>query len=343
VDGPAGREELAVRHAVVLDPGTEPVVPPIPGIHGTPCWTNREAVRAREVPRSLVVLGGGAIGCEFAQVFRRFGAEVTVVEAAERLLALEEPESSAVLADVFAAEGIDVRTGVRATRVAHTEAEDGGGFVVELEDGSTVRGERLLVATGRRADLRAVGLDALGVDGSLPTAPVDEHLRVAEGVYAIGDVVGHGAYTHVSMHHAGVVAEVVRRVAAGESLDGAPTAQPHAVPRVTFTDPEVGGVGLTEQQAREAGLSVRTGSTQVPSVARGWIHGVGNEGHLKLVADADRDVLVGATSMGPTGGEVLAALSLAVSAEVPLADLRRTIWAYPTIARGIGDALRELG
>lgn len=336
----AGNQEFDVRVAVVVNTGTEPVVPPVDGLEGTPFWTNRDAVRTREVPRSLIVLGGGAIGCELAQVFARFGAEVTVIESAQRLLAMEEPESGDILGEVFGREGITARTGVRAIGVAH---DDQDGFTVTLDDGSHLQAERLLVATGRKVDLGAVGLDTVGVDTSLRAVPVDEHLKVADGVYAVGDIVGQGAYTHMSMYHAGIVTEVVQRLARGDSLDGAPRAEHHAVPRVTFTDPEVGAVGLTERQARDAGLTVRTGSTPVPSVARGWIHGVGNEGHIKLVADADRGVLVGATSMGPTGGEVLGALSVAVAAAIPLDQLRRTIWAYPTIHRGIGDALRELG
>jgi len=334
-----GDLELSARLAVVVNTGTEPAVPPIDGLAETPYWTNREAIRTREVPESLIVLGGGAIGCELAQVFTRFGSEVTVIEAADRLLPLEEPEAGELLAQVFASEGIAVRAGVAAKQVTH--AVDG--FTVTLADATEMSAERLLVATGRTVDLAAVGLETVGVDVSARFAPVDDHLRVTEGVFAIGDIAGKGAFTHLSMYHAGIVIETIRRQAQGGDPDEAPPADHHAVPRATFTDPEVGGVGLTERQAREAGHSVRTGVAQVPETARGWIHKVGNEGFLKLVLDADREVLVGATSVGPTGGEVLGALSLAVSAAVPLRDLQRSIWAYPTIHRGIGDAVRALG
>jgi pyruvate/2-oxoglutarate dehydrogenase complex dihydrolipoamide dehydrogenase (E3) component len=154
-------------------------------------------------------------------------------------------------------------------------------------------------------------------------------------VWAIGDVTGKGAFTHVAMYHAGIV---VRSIL-GEP---GPAADYRALPRVTFTDPEIGAVGMTEQQARDAGLDVRTGSAQIPSSARGWIHKAGNEGFIKLVVDAGRDILVGATSAGPTGGEVLGALAVAVKAEVPVSTLRETIWAYPTFHRAIGDALSAL-
>ena len=175
----------------------------------------------------------------------------------------------------------------------------------------------------------------MGVDPSARVAPIDDRCRVADGVWAVGDITGQGAFTHVAMYQAGIVI--------GEILgEGGPAADYRALPRVTFTDPEVGSVGLTEQQARERFTSIMVGSTNVPSTARGWIHKVGNEGLIKLIADADRGVLVGATSIGPTGGEVLGALTVAVHAQVPLDTLRSMIYAYPTFHRGIEDALRGL-
>jgi pyruvate/2-oxoglutarate dehydrogenase complex dihydrolipoamide dehydrogenase (E3) component len=156
------------------------------------------------------------------------------------------------------------------------------------------------------------------------------------GVWAVGDVTGHGAFTHIAVYQAGIaVPDILGK-------DG-PTAAYHAVPRVTFTDPEIGSVGLSEERARENGIDVRVGFAELPSAARGWIHKAGNEGLIKLVADAEREVLVGATSVGPMGGEVLGALVLAVHAEVPLETLRRMIYAYPTFHRAIEDALRDLG
>ncbi|MCU1643754.1 MAG: NAD(P)/FAD-dependent oxidoreductase [Nocardia sp.] len=326
----AGGERVFQATRIVLNPGTAPAIPPLPGLEGTPYWTNREAVTATEVPRSLIVLGGGPVGAEFAQLFARFGVEVTVI-VPRRLLPQDEPEAGDLLAKVFATEGITVRKGAHAASVAH----DGANFTVELDNGQSVQAEQLLIATGRRTDLSALGIGVLGLDETAKTLPVDERMRVADGVWAIGDVTGQGAFTHMSMYQA--------RIAAQDILDSSDEiAQYRAVPRVTFTDPEVGAVGLTEAQARAAGLNVRTASTEVPTSVRGWIHKVGNEGFIKLIEDADRGVLVGATSVGPQGGEVLSALSVAVHAEVPTSTLRQLIFAYPTFHRAIEAALDAL-
>ncbi|MQA84431.1 MAG: NAD(P)/FAD-dependent oxidoreductase [Streptosporangiales bacterium] len=327
-----GDRVFRARRGIVLATGTEPAAPPIDGLAGTPYWTNREAIETEVVPESLIVLGGGAIGSELVQVFARFGARVTVVEAVDRLLPGDEPEAGALLAEVFAREGIEVHTGALATQVRH----DGDRFDLTLKDGTELSAERLLVATGRRADLAALGVGAVGIDESGKAIPVDEHLRAATGVWALGDVTGKGAFTHMAVYQAGIVAADIL----GERT---PSAEYHAVPRVTFTDPEIGAVGLTEGQARELGLRVRIGSAPVPSSARGWIHKAGNDGFIKLVEDVDRGVLVGATSAGPNGGEVLGALSVAVHAAVPTDRLRQMIYAYPTFHRAIEDALRELG
>lgn len=326
-----GDRVIEARRGIVVATGTRPVAPPIPGLDEVPHWTNREAIEATELPSSLIVLGGGAVGAELAQVFARFGVEVTVVEALDRLVSGEEPEAGGLLAEVFGQEGIGVRTGVKATEVR----QDDGQLVVELDDGSRVTAVQLLVATGRRADLGAAGLGAVGVDESQRWVPVDGHMRVAEGVWALGDITGHGAFTHVSVYQSPIAAASIL----GEQH--AP-ADYRALPRVTFTDPEIGAVGLTEAQARDAGISVRTGTAKVPHTARGWIHKAGNEGFIKLVEDGDQGVLVGGTAMGPAGGEVLGALAVAVHAQVPTEQLRQMIYAYPTFHRGIEDALRDL-
>jgi len=298
---------------------------------GTPYWTNHEAIETGQLPESIVVLGGGAVGAELAQVFGRFGARVTIVEALGQLLPLEEPESGKLIAKVFGREGIGVHTGSPAERVSH----DGDAFTVSLKGGQEVTGERLLVATGRRADLASLGAGTVGIDESGRQIPVDGHLRAAPGVWALGDVVGQGAFTHMSMYHAGiVVADIL-----GEEHH---PAEHHAVPRVTFTDPEVGAVGLTEAGAREQGITVRVGRSQVPSSARGWIHKAGNDGFIKLVQDAERGVLVGATSAGPAGGEVLSMLTLAVHAAVPAQRLGEMIYAYPTFHRAVEEAVHRL-
>ena len=326
-----GDEVFQARRGIVIGTGTAPAVPPIEGLAGTPYWTNREAIEAEELPDSLLILGGGAIGLELAQVYARFGTTVTVVEALDRLLALEEPESSALVAKVFTAEGIGVRTGVKATRVEH----DGQQFSLTVDSGQPLVGQKLLVATGRRANLGDLGLASVGLDEQARFLPVDEWLRAGDRLWGVGDVTGHGAFTHVAMYEADIVVRDILR-------QGGPAADYRALPRVTFTDPEVGAVGLTEAQAREKGIAVRTAYTDLTASTRGWIHKAGNEGFIKLVADTDRSVLVGATSAGPVGGEVLGALAVAVHGQVPIARLASMIYAYPTFHRAIQAAVKEL-
>jgi len=335
LDGP-GRVRVddlvfEARRGVVLATGTRPAVPPLPGLDDVEFWTNHEAVEAKEAPASLVVLGGGAVGLELGQVFARFGSKVTLVEQGKRVLPAEEPEACELVAEVFAKEGIDVRMGVGARSVART----GAGVEVTLDDDTLVTGERLLVATGRRADMRPLGVASVGLDENAHAVAVDDRLRAADRLWAIGDVTGLGPFTHIAVYQA--------RIAAADILGKpAPPADYHALPRVTFTDPEVGAVGLTEQRARDEGIDVRIGLAQLQKSSRGWIHKVGNEGFFKLVADHRRGVLVGATSVGPHGGETLGLLTLAVHAEIPVEQLRWMIYAYPTFHRGIEDALRDL-
>ncbi len=326
-------ERFEARHGVVIATGGEPASPPIDGLDQVGFWTNREAIEASELPRSLVVLGAGPIGLELAQAFHRFGTGVTLVEVAERALPAEEPENGAAMGEVLGAEGMTLRTGVAAKSV---RGGDRGGVVVSLSDGSTVQGERLLVATGRRSDLSSLGVDAAGLDPAARAVEVDEHLRAGPGVWSVGDVTGKGAFTHLAMYQARIAtADILGRDHAAADYS--------AVPRVTFTDPEVASVGMSEAQARQAGHRVRSGVATTASSARGWIHGPGAEhGVLKLVADADRDLLLGGSVMGPAAGEVVGLLVLAVRQRVPVAALRELIYPYPTFVRGLEDALRQL-
>ncbi|OLR89963.1 dihydrolipoyl dehydrogenase family protein [Actinokineospora bangkokensis] len=330
VTGPDGTTVVTATKGIVLNTGTAPAVPPIPGLADGPVWTNREAVQALAVPESLVVIGGGPVGCEFAQVFARFGAQVTLLQSNARLLPQDEPEAGELLAERLRADGVDVRTGVKITRATHHD----GSVTLDIDGGEPVTAATVLVAAGRKTDMAALGLGVYGLDESAKGPTVDDRMRAAEGLWAIGDIAGKGAFTHMSMYQAAI---------AGDDILGQDTkADYRAVPRVTFTDPEVGAVGLTEAQAREAGLTVRTGTTQIPASSRGFIHKLGNEGLIKLVEDADRGVLVGATAMGPGGGEVLGALAVAVHGEVPVDTLRGMIFAYPTFHRAIESALADL-
>jgi pyruvate/2-oxoglutarate dehydrogenase complex dihydrolipoamide dehydrogenase (E3) component len=337
LDGPTrvvvGDDTYEARRAVVVAAGAKAWAPPIPGLAELAgrYWTNREAIEADTVPPSLVILGGGAIGVELGQVFARFGAEVSIVEGAPRLLALEEPESSALVAHVLAAEGIHIHTRARITGARHHD----GRFVLDLEGAAPVTGDRLLVATGRRPDLASLNVASIGVDGRAHGLPVDGHLRVTDGVWGVGDITGVGAFTHVSMYQADIAVKDIL----GKNP---PPADYRGLPRVTFTDPEVGSVGLSEAAALQRGLTVRVGTYPIPDTTRGWIHKVGNQGFIKLVEDTGRGVLVGATSAGPTGGEVLSMLTLAVHAQIPVDTLRGMIFAYPTFHRAVEPALADL-
>jgi pyruvate/2-oxoglutarate dehydrogenase complex dihydrolipoamide dehydrogenase (E3) component len=326
VETPDGIERIVASRGVVLNTGTTASVPPIDGLADTPFWTNREALKATAAPASLIVIGGGAIGLELAQAYSRFGTDVVVLEAGPRILGPEEPESSELIADVLTSEGMDVRAGVTIDGVAH----DGERFHVTCGE-VTLEAEQVLVAAGRTSRIDDVGLDTVGVDGSKRFLDVDDDQQVAEGLWAIGDIVGRGAFTHVAMYQS----ERAARSILGETQEAYDT----SFPRVTFTDPEVGGVGLTEQQARDQGISVEVATSSVASSSRGFVHGPGHEGLIKLVIDTDRDVLLGATSIGPTGGETLAGLAVAVRAEVPISTLRNSIYAYPTYWRAVESTL----
>jgi pyruvate/2-oxoglutarate dehydrogenase complex dihydrolipoamide dehydrogenase (E3) component len=321
-------ETYEASKGILLNPGTRPATPPIEGLADTPFWTNREILRTDTLPASLAVIGGGPIGAELAQGVARFGVRVTVLELGPHILGPVEPEVAAVVADVFAREGIQVLTGITIERVSYDE----GRFTVSLGD-QDVTADKLLVAAGRTPNLDDLGLETVGLDPSARSLEVDDRMLVSDGLWAIGDVVGHGAFTHMSMYQSAIA------VASILGKDG-PSADYRAVPHVTFTDPEVGGVGMTEKQARDAGLAVRIGTTDLAASTRGWIAKA--EGMVKLVEDADRGVLVGANVVGPAGGELLGMLSTAVHAEVPTATLESMIYAYPTLHRGISEALKDL-
>jgi pyruvate/2-oxoglutarate dehydrogenase complex dihydrolipoamide dehydrogenase (E3) component len=314
------------RKGIVLNTGTSPSAPPIDGLADVDYWTNRDVVRLKELPRTVIVIGGGPIGCEMAQVLAQFGVQVTVVEVADRLVAVEEPEASEILEKAFTDLGMEVVTSAKIGRVR----QDGDEFVVELPDRS-LRAERLLVAAGRRNNIGGIGLEHVGLDPEPRVLDPDERMRVAEGVWAIGDITGKGAFTHMSMYQAAVV---VRDLL---DQDG-PWADYRAVSRVTFTGPEIGSVGMSEASAREHGIDVRTATGDMGT--RGWI--AAEPGLIKLVADAGRGILVGGTAVGPSGGEVLSMITTAVHAEIPITTLADMHFAYPTFHRGMQPVLQQL-
>jgi pyruvate/2-oxoglutarate dehydrogenase complex dihydrolipoamide dehydrogenase (E3) component len=319
VDG----ERITASRALVLATGARPWIPPM--FEAVPHWTNRDAIAVEELPATLSIVGGGAIGLEIGQAMARFGVEVTIIEMADRLVAPEEPEASALITEILRREGIVVHTGARIERV---EPWGATGTTIHLEGAPPVSAERMLVATGRRPDLAGLGVAALGLDESGHAVPVDGHMAVLPGVWAVGDLTGKGAFTHIAMYQARICVAAIL----GQPIS---EADYRALPRVTFTDPEIGSVGMTEAAARADGGEVQVYSEPIADSARGWIHR--GEGLVKLVAQDG--VLVGATSMGPMGGEVLSMLTLAIHARVPVPTLKDMIYAYPTFHRAVEAAL----
>jgi pyruvate/2-oxoglutarate dehydrogenase complex dihydrolipoamide dehydrogenase (E3) component len=324
-------QSLFARKAVVIATGSTPVFPPIPGLREARPWSSREATSAKAIPRRLLVMGGGAAGVELAQAFRRLGAaQVTVVEAAERLLPNEEPFAGAEVAAAFREEGIEVHTGRKIASVRR-QAPDRP-VEARLDDGRALPADELLVAVGRRPATADLGLEAVGLQPGGPIT-VDERMRAA-GVtggwlYAVGDVNGRALLTHMGKYQARVAADCIL----GRHPDGALVAVGHgAVPRVTFTDPQVAAVGLTERKAREQGLAVRTVSISLAEIPATWTRGKGLTGTAQLVVDAARQVVVGATFTGPEVGEMLHAATVAIVAEVPLERLEHAVPSFPTVS-----------
>jgi dihydrolipoamide dehydrogenase len=318
---------LAARTAVVLATGTTSLVPPIPGLGEARPWDNRSATAAKEVPGRLLVLGGGAVGVELAQAFRRLGAEeVTVVEGADRLLAREEPFASEEVEAAFEAEGIIVITGARMV-AARRDGRDGP-VVATLEGGRELVGDDILVAVGRRPATADLGLETVGLEPGQPVA-VDDRLRAGvDGgwLYAVGDCNGRAPLTHMGKYHGRVAGDVIL------GRDAADLAGQEMVPRVTFTDPQVCAVGLTEAQARDKGLEVtvvRYGTGDVPGA---YTLGNGVHGTSQLVVDDARRVVVGATFTGPGLQELLHSATVAVVGEVPVDRLWHAVPSFPTVS-----------
>ena len=322
-------ERYIARKAVVIANGSTASIPPIPGLDSVEFWTNRQATLPRELPISLAVLGGGAIGLELGQAFARFGSKVTIIEAGPRFLGLEEPEAGAGLKPHLESDGIELIAGDACVGVEKGDA----GVVLKMKSGARVTAERLLVATGRRANFEA--WEGAGLPrterGWLKVDPTT--LEAAPGVYGTGDVTGIGGFTHLAYYHGQVVARRLR----GEDA----RADHVAVPRVTFTDPEVASVGLSEAAAREQGIDVVIASTDPAESARGYIHDF-HGGMLKLVGDRRQSVLVGATVMSPRAGEILGELVLAVKVGTPIRALADVIHPFPAFNRVLGAALGEL-
>lgn len=327
LDGTGTVEVDGVRYTarhVVLATGSDPIIPPIPGLRGLEgIWTNREATGMKRVPRRLIVLGGGPVGVEMAQAVRRLGGEVVLVEGSAHLLAREPRPLGDALAVALRRDGIEIALGARAT-AARREGED---YVLELEDGRVLRGDRLLVATGRRPRVEGIGLESVGIQTTGHGVPVDARLSAGERLWAIGDVNGIWQLTHVGKYQGRIVAANIL----GERRE----ANYEAVPRVTFTDPQAASVG-----AGEAAFSATARISEVAKTATYTRAYDQSNGFLTLLSDGER--LTGAYALGPEAGEWLQQATLAIRARVPLDVLRDTIQPFPTFSEIYLGALNAL-
>ncbi|MCW2714956.1 MAG: pyridine nucleotide-disulfide oxidoreductase dimerization region [Frankiales bacterium] len=318
---------------LVLATGSRPNAPDVPGLDSVPTWTSDEALSAPERPGSLLVMGGGAVGCELAQVHARFGVRTTLVQAGPQVAGKEEPSIAALLAQVLRDDGVDLRLG---TQVHRAEPTGDGRATVHLSDGTRVTAERVLVAVGRTPSSDGLGLEVLGIATSDTGAvEVDDHCRVlgARGIWAAGDVTGAAPYTHTANYQARVVVENL--------LGGDRRADLRAIPRAVYTDPAVASVGMAEEQAREQGIDAVTAAMDLGEVARTSTEGAGG-GRLVLTADRKRGVLIGAAAIGPRADEWLSEATLAIRAEIPLSVLTDVVHPFPTFGEAYEPPLREL-
>jgi pyruvate/2-oxoglutarate dehydrogenase complex dihydrolipoamide dehydrogenase (E3) component len=349
VAGPGRIEVAANGHAprtletrnLIVAVGSAPVIPAVGGLEEAGYWTSNEGTSLRELPSSIVVLGGGVVGIELAQAYVRFGVRTTVVQGSDRILPRDHPKSSAVVAAQLRQEGVDIRTDVTAAAVR----AGGAGRVVELSDGSSVEAAALMVAVGRRAaDLRELGCEVAGV--TLDTrghADPDRQMRIHDGVFVAGDCAGGLQFTHVADYEG----RIATRAALGEDV----AADLAAVPKTTFTDPEAASVGMTLQQAWEKGRDAFEVTADFATTARGYTlepHRAasgpileGSPGHVSAVIDRDRHVLVGAFAACAGAAELIHEATVAIKADVPIPTLSDTIHAFPTAGRVFGNLMAE--
>ena len=330
-DGSAQHLETA---AIVIATGSQSKMPPIPGLAETGPWTNREATSTRELPRSLVVLGGGASGVELASVFARFGVETALVHSHERLLERDHDRNSQAIERILRDDGVELRLGARATRV-RPRAGDGDAHVVELSDGGVAEGHQIMVALGRSFGLDGLGLESVGVDAK--TLPRDGRLRIADGVFLIGDPAGPELFTHVSHYQGGLAV----RMALGEDV----SPDYRAIPRAVYVEPEVASVGVDIGQARSAGADAFELVADLATTARGYALEAAF-GHLAIVVDRPSEMILGASVVAPDASAAIHEVVLAVQARIPIPVLAGMLHAFPSTSRAFdglyADALKQL-
>lgn len=329
-----GDDLLVARRAVVLATGSTSVLPPIPGLAEAGAWSNREGTTSPSVPRRLLVLGGGVAGVELAQAWASLGSQVTVIEGAPCVLAREEPFAGEQVAAALRELGVTIRTGVRATAVSR----DGGEIEVELDDGSTLAGDELLVAVGRKPATTGVGLETIGLEpGRAVEVGADLRSVAHDWLWAVGDVNDRAPLTHMGKYQARLAADAILGKDVWLRSDGPLS------PRVIFTEPQVAAVGHTLASAEEAGLRVRAVDTGSGDTAGGSFVGRGAPGTARLVVDEDRRIVVGATFTGPEVAEWLHAATIAVVAEIPLETLWHAVPSFPTRSEVWLKLLEEYG
>jgi pyruvate/2-oxoglutarate dehydrogenase complex dihydrolipoamide dehydrogenase (E3) component len=327
----SGSVRLTARRAVVMAIGSTAVIPPIDGLREAGPWDNTDATSVKEIPRRFLVLGGGPVGAELAQAYRRLGSEeVTVIEGADRLLVREEPFAGEDVRSGFEAEGIRVITG--ATMTAARRDRPDGSVTAVLEDGTEIVGDEILVAVGRRPRTADVGLETVGLEGLRGSfLAVDERLRVrgvdGDWLYAVGDCNGLALLTHMGKYQGRVAGDII-----SGRHDVVDVADHGPIPRVTFTDPQVAAVGPTEEQAREAGIRVRAVRASLSDVPGAYTRGNGITGTGQLLIDEARGAMVGATFTGPDVQEIVHAATIAIVGEVGLERLRHAVASFPTLS-----------
>jgi len=326
----AGGEQFGYQD-LVFNTGSQPTIPAIDGLAGAGYWTSDVALSSRELPPSLVILGGSAVGCELAQVYARFGCSVTVIESAAHLLPHEDPSVAALLADVLRADGITLVLGAAADQAL----QGTDGVRLRLAGGDVISAARLLVATGRHPSSADLGLEAIGVHQGDGAIEIDEHCRVAgqEHVWAAGDVTAIAPFTHTANYQARVIVDNL--------LGGDQDTDYRAIPRVVYTDPSVASVGLTGQDACQQGIDAVSAASDLTTMARAPVEDM-RHGRLVLIADRTHQVLCGASAIGPQAESLLGEAVLAIQAQIPLAALTKVIHPFPSWGEAYQAPIRSL-
>jgi pyruvate/2-oxoglutarate dehydrogenase complex dihydrolipoamide dehydrogenase (E3) component len=339
IDGPgrivvtnaAGQEERLSYGELVISTGSTANRSPVPGLDLVPTWSSDEALSSPELPRSLAVLGGGPVGCELAQVYSAFGTNVTLIAQSNHLLPKEEPQIGETMAEVLEVNGVVVRTRTRLLRADPS----GSGALLHFDYGMPITVDRVLLATGRHANVEGIGLESLGIIPDLKGLVTDQRCRVvgAAHVWAAGDVTGIASFTHTANYQARLV---VTNLGGREA-----SANYGSIPRVVYTDPPVAAVGVNEESARASGIDVRSASSSFSETVRANTDGT-EVGFFKLIADASAKVLIGAAAIGPSADELIGEAALAIRARIPLAVWADVVHAFPTYSEAYDQPLREL-